>query len=1342
MSSVDDRIVALKFDNGTFLTRVSSTINALARLKESLNFSASQKGMNDLQNSANRFSLGNVGNAASGVSGAFLAMATVAVTALSNIVNRAVDAGIQITKALTIDPIKAGLREYETNLNSVQTILANTQVSGATLQDVNATLQELNEYSDQTIYNFSQMAKNIGTFTAAGVDLETSAASIKGIANLAALSGSNAEQAATAMYQLSQAIASGKVGLQDWNSVVNAGMGGSTFQRALAQTAVAMGTLEESSLTLEGAMKNVTIDGASFRDSIMAGPGKESWLTSDVLTTTLKQFTGDMTDAELAAQGFTEAQIKEIQAMAQTAKLAATEVKTLSGVFDTAKEVLGSGWALTWQTIFGDFEQAKTLFTSMSNSVNGFIGGMTDARNELLKGWADLGGRDTAITAIQEGFKGILTILDPIKRAFRDIFPPITVENLITFTNKFAELMKQISIGFETTERLRRTFRGFFAIFSIIGQVLGGALGMFGDLFGVIGKGSGGFLEFTATVGDWLTAVDKALKEGSALTTFFETLGAVISFPITVLQTLTGLVWDFFDSMGSAGNEGLSEYLAKMAERLSPLTGLLTNAGDAWGTFVEKMKETFSFLQPLVDAIGQAVSNIGDTLVEIIKAKDFDGVLDIINTALLGGIVLLVKKFLGDGLNIDFGGGLLEGINDSFGALTDTLGAMQTQLQAKTLMLIAAAIAALTISVVALSMIDSENLTKALTAMSVAFAQLLASMAILVKIAGAAGFVKVPIIAGAMILLAGAVLILVASVAALSQLEWDELARGLTGVGALLAGIVATAYGLNFAGGALIRTGLAMLPLAVAIKILASAVGDFAQLSWSEIGRGLAALAGSLLLIAGAMWIMPPHMLLQAASMVLIGAAIKILADALTVMGDMTWKEIGKGLALLAGSLLLIAGAMWIMPPHMLLQAAGLVVVGAALAIIAKVMKQMGKASWEEIAKALVTLAGALAIIAGGLYLMTGALPGAAALLVVSSALSVLAPILVILGAMSWESIAKGLVALAGAFAVIGIAGLVLTPLIPVLLGLGAAILIIGAGFALAGVGALALATAFSIFVTAATGATVAVGGLIALIPAFLTKLAEGIIGFATTIANSGAAFTGAFAKLIGSLLDAIITISPKLEEAITALLKMLLDIIVENIPAINDAGYAVLFAFLDSIRDNIGEVTTVVSDIMVEFINALSANLPRVIQAGYNFIINFINSLSNAVDRNSGPVGEAGSRLGMSIVKGMIRGLANGASQVAKMSADVARQALDAAKRALGIASPSKEYAEVGRDSDRGLARGLELHAPVVTSAAKSVAMKAVETISDILSSIHERVKDDLQITPVVTPVMDWEQY
>src|SRR5690606_4071984 len=237
MSSIDERIVSMKFNNGQFLNGIKGTLDALSGLKKGLNLDASKKGLDELAQTGRNFSMPGLHSAVEGVSGKFIAMATIGITALTNITNSTIAAGKQIVSSITVDPIREGLAEHELQLNSIQTILANTQSKGSTPADVNAALAELNTYADKTIYNFAEMSRNIGTFTAAGVDLETSTQAIKGIANLAAVSGSNSQQASTAMYQLSQALSTGTVKLMDWNSVVNAGMGGQVFQDALKETA-------------------------------------------------------------------------------------------------------------------------------------------------------------------------------------------------------------------------------------------------------------------------------------------------------------------------------------------------------------------------------------------------------------------------------------------------------------------------------------------------------------------------------------------------------------------------------------------------------------------------------------------------------------------------------------------------------------------------------------------------------------------------------------------------------------------------------------------------------------------------------------------------------------------------------------------------------------------------------------------------------------------------------------------------------------------------------------------------------------------------------------------------
>ena len=372
---VDERVVEMRFDNAQFERNVQTSMSTIDKLKEKLNFKGVGNGLENISNAAKRIDMSSVGESVDKVRLKFSALEVMGVTVLANISNAVLSTGANIAKSLTIDPITTGLQEYETQINAIQTIMANTASKGTTLDQVNSALAELNKYADQTIYNFTEMTRNIGTFTAAGVGLETSVNSIKGIANLAAISGSSATQASTAMYQLSQAIAAGKVQLMDWNSVVNAGMGGEVFQNALKRTAEHFGYNVDAMIAKYG----------SFRESLTQG----GWLTTEVLTETLTQLSGAYTEADLIAQGYTENQAKEIVKLAETAVSAATDIKTFTQLMDTMKESVQSGWAQTWQLIIGDFEEAKGTLSKMSELFGGVIQGISDARNNLLSGALD-----------------------------------------------------------------------------------------------------------------------------------------------------------------------------------------------------------------------------------------------------------------------------------------------------------------------------------------------------------------------------------------------------------------------------------------------------------------------------------------------------------------------------------------------------------------------------------------------------------------------------------------------------------------------------------------------------------------------------------------------------------------------------------------------------------------------------------------------------------------------------------------------------------------------------------------------------------------------------------------
>ena len=420
-NNIDKRIVEMQFDNKQFESGVKRSLSTIDKLKEKLNFTGATKGLEDIGRATKNVDMSGLGVAVETVKVKFSALQVIAITALTNITNSAINAGKKMVSALTIDPVKTGFQEYETQINAIQTILANTSAKGTTLNQVNAALNELNRYADLTIYNFTEMTRNIGTFTAAGVDLDTSVSAIKGIANLAAVSGSTSQQASTAMYQLSQALASGTVKLQDWNSVVNAGMGGEVFQNALKETARVHKIAIDDMIKSEG----------SFIETL-----KDGWLTSQVLTETLAKFTGDLNEKQLKAQGYTQEQIVEIMKLGDMANKAATEVKTFSQLWETLQEAAQSGWTQSWEIIVGDFNEAKDLLTYISDTVSDLIGVSADSRNQMLSGGLSSGWKQF----LRQGIPDEERYIEAVKKTAKE--QGISVDKMIEKKGSFNETLK------------------------------------------------------------------------------------------------------------------------------------------------------------------------------------------------------------------------------------------------------------------------------------------------------------------------------------------------------------------------------------------------------------------------------------------------------------------------------------------------------------------------------------------------------------------------------------------------------------------------------------------------------------------------------------------------------------------------------------------------------------------------------------------------------------------------------------------------------------------------------------------------------------------------------------
>lgn len=1262
-TTVDERVVEMRFDNKQFEQNIQTSLSSLDKLKKSLNLEGAAKGLETVNDAANKCSgnMSPLSNAVETVRVRFSALEVMAITALQNITNSALAAGKNLVSAFTIDPIKTGFEEYETQINAVQTILANTSSKGTTLDQVNNALDELNHYADMTIYNFTEMTRNIGTFTAAGVDLDTSVAAIKGIANLAAVSGSNSQQASTAMYQLSQALAAGTVKLQDWNSVVNAGMGGQVFQDALKETAKVHGIAIDEMIKDEG----------SFRETLSKG-----WLTSDILTETLAKFTGDLNEDQLRTMGYTDDQIKSIMEMGKTANDAATKVKTFTQLFDTLKEAAQSGWTQSWEIIVGDFEEAKELLTEVSDTFSAVINASADARNKMLQDWKDLGGRTMMIEAVKNVFEGLVSVAKPVREAFNEIFPPMTGKQLAEITERIRDLTAKFKMGEESSKNLKNTFKGVFAVLDIVGQAFKAVAGGVGELIGLFLPAGNGVLSLTGSFGEYLVKLDETVKKTDIFGKAVSTVVDIVKTVITFVKTAGEKVKEFGKAAGEKfdfpGFELFHSFLERVHDRMAQIgdgagkmkSGVIV-AFEMMGEALEKckflkvMEALWTAVKVIAGGIADAVGTMMGTLAEKLGNADFSGVLDILNSIAVGGIALSVSKFLKsvteplEGLN-----GVLEGVTGILDGVRGCFEAYQTNLKAGTLLKIGAAIALLAGSIVAISLIDSDKLSASLGAITVLFANLLGAMAIFNKISSDTGKVSkactamiamsvaVSILAGALkkvsdldwgelarglvgiaglttivvasskamassqkqvmkgatslIIFGAAIKILASACEDLSKLQWDELGRGLTGVGVLFAEIAVFLRVAKF-NGKMISTATGIVILSAAMKVLASACKDFGQMEWSEIGKGLAGISGLLAELAVFTNLAgnAKHVMSTGVALIAIGAAMKIFASAVKDFGQLQWDEIGRGLTAMGGALAEVAIAVNLMPKNMIGIGTGLVIVGGALETIANCMSKFGGMQWEEIGRGLTVMGGALAELAISLNFMKGTLGGSAALLVASGALAVLAPVLSILGALSWEAIAKGLISIAGAFTIIGVAGAVLTPLVPTILALsgafaliGVGVLTIGAGLLAAGTGLSALAIGFTALATAgAAGATaivaaltVIVTGIAGLIPAVLTKVGEGIIAICKVIAAGAPAIGEAVKAVVLTLIDVFVSCVPQLADGALQLVVGVLAALVTYTPQIVDLAFKFLIGILDGIASNLPSLIKAGVDVLVAF--------------------------------------------------------------------------------------------------------------------------------------------------------------
>ena len=1069
--SIEEKMVKMSLDNSTFLSKIKQTVSSMADATQSA------KKVDNVR-------MDGISKSLTALTSKFSAFGVAAATVVSNLTNKILHLGKSMVTSTMTGPMKQGFSMYENKLKSIQVILANT-MGKSNLGDVTKSLEDLNDYANKTVYSFEDMTTNMGTFTAAGVDLKTAQTAIKGIGNLAASQGSTTQQAATAMYQLSQAIAAGKVGLQDWKSVENANMGGKKFQTALQDTAKAMG-------------KDIDMS-VPFRESL-----QDNWLTTDVLMKTLDKFAKDQKMLDLAQQSL-----------------------TFSAAMDTIRDELKTGWSKTWEAFIGGYEEAPKLWTSFANAIGDMVDTSSKARIKLGKDFVALGGKTNVIDVIVNSFNTLKSILGAVKDAFHDVFPPITAKRLNDIVVSLNIFIARMAPTGKQLKKIKIIFKGFFSLLDIgirSVKMIGKAI------LGMIPSGVGSSIsDMAEKLAKLIIKFDEGLKSGKGFT---QGMGKIKS------------VSDIFKSFGKIVERVFKDLVAMFGgipKLLKPVATMLTNLLDDFKKSLKGLDINDLFAAGGIAGIfslSKSIKSIGGV---------FDGFMDKVKDVL--GI--------GDQLNSFF---------DTFGK---SLEAFTASINAKTLLEIAAAIGIIAVSINMLSGLDFVDISKGLEVMAVSMIILKSGFKALSKIN-----LKGSAFKSSALLMALSTAILNMSIALnlIAAIDTDKLGTSLLALAGTVTIMVAAIWAMSKIKGKMATSAGSVAILSIAIFNLSVSLAKLSEIKPDKISNGLGAMAGMLVELEVFVKSVNGSKLNPGTAV-----AVTILAAGLAGMGlavaglgmvDPTQLAIGLGaVAAMLAEIAIFAKAISGKAASMLAASAAMVVMASAIGLMAPPIILLGSTDMDTLGNGLLALGGALAIMVLALKGAKGTLLASVGIAAMAISINLITPPLLALSHLSLQQVGIGLLALAGAFGIIGVAGLLLGPIAPTLLAFAAAISAVA--LALAGIGIL-------------------------------------LTGFGAALAVLGSLTTASIdviMKNIGSILTGLQTILPQAVDLVGAFLVALAVTIAASAPAIGRAGLELILGLFQAISDNLEPIITTGGEIVYKLIEGIATVLPELIQAGVDLI-------------------------------------------------------------------------------------------------------------------------------------------
>lgn len=1296
---VDSRVVEMRFDNANFEKNTKQTISTIDRLMEKLQFKGAEKGFEKLDAAAKDVDFATMQTSLDRLESKFSSLNIVATTALVNITNKFVDAGEKLVKSLSIDQAVSGWDKYTEKTSNVQTIM---NATGKSIDQVNGYLNKLMWYSDETSYSFSEMTSALSQMTAAGGNIDKMIPMIMGIANATADAGKTGFAFQSTIRNLTQSYSAGHLQLQDWKSLNLMGTATKALKQELIDTAVELGVIKEGEVTI-----------ASFESSL-----QKKWANTEVMEKTFAKYASMMEAAYELTQknpGMTSSEALEqlkgqYGELAERAALAAQQATSFAQAIDSTKDAASSKWMGVFETIFGNKEEATDTWTELANRLYDIFVPPIEALNERLKDGLNSGWNKLLENELGDQADVYAYTMEQVALASGAI-----TEKQISDAGSFGEAIKQGGISADllkkgldeaqaSAEKMltlsdaelkargleREEIEKQASAFEELNQkVQNGTL----DLEGYSKQirelsGREHLMQSLWNLMDAATAIAKPIREafqeifpsktGEEIKSFAQWLDSITKKLIISddtakkIKTTAEGVFSVL-RVGKDILEGIISGVARVLNLAKPLADILLDAASSAGEFASEITKG---LHPL-DTIGTWVTNFVDAVAPVLYSfgsvadkifaqlaqgakeafNEFDP--EKLNQFILGGMgasmLVSIKGFFESIKSIGSSAkGIVGEIKESIESLGEAIDAWKSAKKADTLMTIAKAVALMAGSLAVLSMVKADRLGAAIGVLTVTFGELLGVMAVMAHLTKNVQSLKLSVLAGGMVAVSAAVLVLSGALKVISSIDSDKLLGSVVALGGVMAELALVAVILSRDGGRFTKGAAGMIAFAVSIRILASSVKALSGLNSSALTRGLVG----------------------------VGALCAGLVVAAKTMNGVKF-GIGKG--------------------------TGFVLMAASMEILQDAVAKFGEMDNEAVVRGLTSIGGALVIFVAAMNLLKGGIGSAISLTMMAAAVNLLVPAFQGLGNLSWEAIGKGLLTIVGAFVVLGGAAVILSPVTPVIvalsLSLSALALSLGALLALSSAANFVQNLASSLSLLNGLNFQVFLNG----IKALAWTLVEFIAGVFQGLAEVASSLVTSIAKIIKAICDAIILAAPSIGQALYVLGTTVIDTVVslteyiwEKIePALNDLWTK--FTTWAGSHNPLDPKNWGGQD------KGVSAQ---------TFVLPFADILDELKNGDSMMAGiyQAFAGIGKNASEGMKEGQLDGKKEAADASEEVANAVIETSKTTFDSHSPSRVMAELGRYVTVGLAEGIA--DPSALAQAKANMLNVASSIRSVFTT------------------------